>query len=144
MHAYKEIYLNHAAKNLGSMLDYAVNDCALDGGTFLHMFVASGFAQQFQRGSPKVIAGMSGVEIASLTIETVTGEKPTAEPPKLDYRTPEYWAGWALAHYQWYSAMSFSAILRFLLKHYHSPHVQSYTHLSVQMQYIVKQLHNSV
>ena len=114
MRAYKETYLNHAAKNLGSMLDYAVNDCALDGGLFLHMFVTSGFAQQFQRGSPKVIAGMSGVEIASLTIETVTGEKPTAEPSKHDYRTPEYWAGWALAHYQWYSAMSFSAILRFL------------------------------
>ena len=114
MRAYKETYLNHAAKNLGSMLDYTVNDCFLDGGVFLHMFVNSGFAQQFEHGSPRVIAGMSGVEIASLTIETITGEKPTAEPSELDYRTPEYWAGWVLAHYQWYSAMSFSAILRFL------------------------------
>ena len=114
MRAYKEAYLNHAAKNLGSMLDYAVNDCEMDGGLFLHMFITSGLAAQFEHGNPKVIAGMSGAELAVRAIETGTGVKPSADPRERDYRTREYWAGWALAHYQWSTAMSFSAILRFL------------------------------
>ena len=114
MRAYKETYLNNAARNLGSMLDYAVNDCGLDGGLFLHMFITSGLAEQFERGNPRIIAGKSGVELAMEAIESVTGSKPVAEPMESDYRTEEYWAGWALAQYQWYSAMSFSAILRFL------------------------------
>jgi DNA-binding XRE family transcriptional regulator len=114
MRAYKEIYLNHAAKSLGTMLDYAVNDCEIDGDFFLHMFITSGLAEQFEHGNPKVIAGMSGVEIAAAAIETATGNKPSAKPCELDYRTREYWVGWALAQYQWYTAMSFSAILRFL------------------------------
>ena len=112
MRAYKETYLSHAAKTLGSMLDYVVNDCGLAGGLFLHMFITSGLAGQFERGNPKIIAGMSGIELAAQAIEAVTGEKPVAEPAEREWRTEEYWAGWALAQYQWYSAMSFAAILR--------------------------------
>ena len=114
MNAYKGTYLNKASKTIGSMVDYAVNDCLIDGGLFLHMFTASGLASQFERGNPKVIAGMSGVELALEAIEAATGTKPDEEPSERDYRTKEYWAGWALAHYQWYRAMRFSAILRVL------------------------------
>jgi DNA-binding transcriptional regulator YiaG len=78
------------------------------------MFITSGLSEQFGRGNPSVIAGKSGVELAVQTIEAVTDEKITVAPVELDYRTKEYWAGWALAHYQWYTSMSFSAILRFL------------------------------
>jgi len=114
MRAYKETYLNNASKNLGSMLDYAVNDCHFEGDIFLHMFVVSGLARQFERGNPKVIAGMSGVELALETIGNVTGERSVVMPSDRDYRTPEYWVGWILAQYQWYTAMGFSSILRFL------------------------------
>ena len=114
MRAYKEIYLSHAAKSLGSMLDYAVNDCKIDGGIVLHMFIASGLAGEFERGNPKVIAGISGVELAVIAIEAATGAIPAVSPREHHYRTQEYWAGWALAQYQWYTAMSFSYILRFL------------------------------
>jgi DNA-binding XRE family transcriptional regulator len=114
MRAYKETYLNNAAKNFGSMLDYAVNDCQIAGGLFLHMFITSGIAEQFERGNPKIVAGKSGVELAIQAVETATGTKPAARPKERDYRTEEYWAGWALARYQWHSAMTFSAILRFL------------------------------
>jgi len=112
MRAYNELYLNHAAKSFGSMLDYAVNDCEIAGGFFLHMFITSGLAEQFEHGNPKVIAGMSGVELAIQTIETATGAKPTVELFARYYRTPEFWGGWALAHYQWFSTKSFSTILR--------------------------------
>jgi len=114
MRAYKETYLHNAAKNLGSMLDYAVNDCGLEGGLFLHMFISSGLAAQFERGHPKVIAGLSGVELALKAIEYVTGALPDDLPARRYYRTAQYWAGWALAQYQWYTARSFAAILRYL------------------------------
>ena len=114
MRAYRETYLYNAARNLGSMLDYAVNDCKIDGGLFLHMFTTTGFAEQFERGNPRVIAGMSGIELAMKIIESATGKKLTAEPAEIYYRTAEYWTGWALAQYQWYTAMKFSTILRFL------------------------------
>jgi DNA-binding transcriptional regulator YiaG len=114
MRAYKETYLNNAAKSFGSMLDYAINDCMIDGSVFLHMFITSGLAEQFEYGAPKIIAGSSGIELAIRAIEAATGKEPAARPSELDFRTPEYWAGWALAQYQWYTSMSFSAILRFL------------------------------
>ena len=115
MNAYKTTYLNNAANALGSMMDYVVNDCGLDGGEFLHMFIASGLAEQFGRGNPKVIAGMSGLDLAVQTLQSVMGETPCENPVnRADYRTPEFWAGWALAHYQWYSAKSFASILRSL------------------------------
>lgn len=115
MRAYKETYLNSAADSFGSMLDYAVNDCKLDGDDFLQMFIASGFAAQFERGNPKIIAGLSGVDLANKIIETVIGAPPATEPQEpLDYRTEAFWAGWILARYQWYTARRFSAILRIL------------------------------
>ena len=115
MNAYKETYLNNAADAFGSMMNYAVNDCGLDGDAFLHMFITSGMAEQFGRGNPKIIAGMSGLDLASKVIQSVLGEMPTTSyTDTIDYRTPEYWAGWALAKYQWYCARSFPSILRLL------------------------------
>jgi len=34
--------LNNAADTIGNMMDYAVNDCELDGDSFLQMFITSG------------------------------------------------------------------------------------------------------
>jgi DNA-binding XRE family transcriptional regulator len=114
MNAYSELYLKNAADTIGNMMDYAVNDCGLDGDSFLQMFITSGFAEQFGNGNPRVIAGNSGVELAVEIIGLATGEAPTASAVDKDGRTPAYWAGWALAHYQWYTAKSFAAILRAL------------------------------
>jgi len=113
MNAYKETYLNNAADTFGSMMNYAVNDCGMDGDEFLQMFVSSGLAEQFARGNPKIIAGMSGVDLACKVIQSSTGEIPSVQPiDTRTYRTPEFWAGWALARYQWHTARSFPTILR--------------------------------
>ena len=114
--AYKETYLYNAASKFGSMMDFSVNSCDLDGDTYLQMFIASGLAHQFERGSPKVIAGMSGIELAIEAITATTGVSPSIDPDYtgLDSRTEEYWAGWALARYQWYTSLSFSLILQSL------------------------------
>jgi DNA-binding XRE family transcriptional regulator len=99
------------------MMDFAVNDCDLDGDIYLHMFTSSGMAQQFEHGNPKVVAGMSGIELATETIRITTGSAPVISPAEIDYRTAEYWGGWALARYQWYTAKSFSSILRVIPFH---------------------------
>ena len=112
--AYKESYLYNAANKFGNMMDFAVNDCYLDGDQYLRMFISSGLAEQFEHGNPRVIAGMSGIELAIEAIRAATGKSPTIHPAEIDYRTAEYWSGWILAQYQWYTARSFSNILRFL------------------------------
>jgi DNA-binding XRE family transcriptional regulator len=114
IHAYKETYLYNAADKFGCMMDYIVNDCNMDADIYLHMFIISGLARQFERGVSKIIAGKSGVEIAIETIYHATGEIKDIKPSYTDNRSCEYWCGRALAHYQWYSALSFSSILRFL------------------------------
>ena len=113
-HAYRKTYLYNAARNFGSMMDYAVNDCAVEGCMYLHMFISSGLAHQFERGNPKVVAGMSGVELAIEAITKTTGSAPQAIPSMTEHRTSEYWGGWALAQYQWHTARSFASILRFM------------------------------
>jgi DNA-binding XRE family transcriptional regulator len=114
MNAYKKSFLPNAVAAFASMMDYAVNACSIPGDDFLHMFISCGLAEQFEHGNPKIIAGMSGFELASKVIADATGGAPTAPPVNaVDFRTPEYWAGWALCQYQWYSARSFVSILRF-------------------------------
>jgi DNA-binding XRE family transcriptional regulator len=112
MRAYKETYLSQTSDTFGSMMDYATGDCKLDGDVFLKMFITSGMAEQFERGNPKFIAGKSAVDVALEVIRKVsaTGGVPEANAP--DYRTPEYWGGWALAQYQWFTGKKFASILR--------------------------------
>ena len=112
--AYRKTYLSKAARNFGNMMGYAVNDCALDGCRYLHMFISSGLAQQFEHGNPKVVAQMSGVDLAIEAITKATDKAPKAIPSMADYQTSEYWGGWVLAHYQWYTGRKFSSILRFM------------------------------
>ena len=112
--AYRKSYLSKAARSFGNMMGYAVNDCAFDGGRYLHMFISSGLAQQFEHGNPKIVAQMSGIDLAIEAITKATGNAPKAVPSMTDYQTSEYWGGWALAHYQWYTGRKFSSILRFM------------------------------
>ena len=62
--AYEEMYLNDAMRAMGEMLDYAVHDCGCSGDLFFTQFLSSGVAEQFERGNPKFVGGMSGVERA--------------------------------------------------------------------------------
>ncbi len=114
MRAYNEKYLNNAVTVFSEMIDYAVNDRGLDGDEFLHMFVVSGAARQFERGNPRYVVGKSGIELADEVIEKVKNEKPVSRIGFREDKTPEYWAGWALSQYQWQTAKSFEAISRYL------------------------------
>ena len=109
-HAYSELYLNNAKERLAAFFDYVVNDCQMTPEWAASIFVTTGFAGQFEKGNPALVAGMSGVELARAVILKAYGTKTLPEFAQSEGRSPEYWAGWALASYQWYYARRFRDI----------------------------------
>ena len=110
-HAYDQSYLNRAARTLGNMLHDAVVGYNLDGAEFLKLFVQSGVARQFEDGNPRYIAGKSGLELFLEVMERATGKVPLPKKIETFDRSPEYWLGWVLAHYQWKSGRKFCDII---------------------------------
>lgn len=112
-HAYDKSYLNNAKVRLSLAFDYAINDCGIKADWFAMMFVTSGYAEQFERGNPAILSGISGIELARLVIGKIYREKVLPEPNIKDGKSPEYWAGWALAEYQWYTGRRFKDIFEY-------------------------------
>lgn len=110
-HAYNEEYLDDAMKNLGDMVDYAVQDCGYEPDEFFDLFIASGIATQFENGNPKYVVGMSGVELAQAVLRNTNGTKEFPEPTYSEEYGREYWAGWILAYYQWIRKVRFEDIV---------------------------------
>lgn len=109
-HAYSESYLSNAKDRLSSFFDYTINDCKLKPDWATVLFVTSGCAERFERGNPAYVAGMSGVELAREVITKTYRKKSLPEPTYSEGCSPEYWAGWALAEYQWYCGRRFKDI----------------------------------
>ena len=114
IHAYDKLYLEKARTALGRMLDFAVYDLGYEITQFFGMFIASGVAARFGTGDFTLLAGKSGVEIAYEVLETSGIERERIQPRYTVNRSEEYWTGWALAYYQWETALSFGEIVRFI------------------------------
>lgn len=108
MRAYEETYLNDAMNNLGDAFDYAICDLGYASEDFFSQFLISGVAECFERGNPKYIAGLSGPELVSEVIFRTEGTRPAKEASNEADKSPEYWAGWVLAYYQWFTSLRFS------------------------------------
>lgn len=93
------------------MLDYAVNTCDLDMGDFWNMFLASDLDRQIEKGNPRFLVGFSGCELAKYVCEKSGYALVIDDVMYLD-KSPEYWVGWALAYYQWFSEKHFSKITK--------------------------------
>ena len=107
MNAYSELYLNDAKNHMASLFDYAINTCGFDADFFFSLFLTSSVSKGIDRGNPSVISSYEGAET---TVKEWYEEK---KLPQLDFnqdRTPEYWAGWILAQYQWPSGRTFKSI----------------------------------
>ena len=109
-HAYSAAYLSNAKELLSSFFDYAINDCKLKPDWITALFVNTGYAKQFERGNPAYIAGMSGVELARAVIVKAYGSREFPPPTNTEDYSPAYWAGWALAQYQWFCGRRFKDI----------------------------------
>ena len=110
IHAYDKVYLEKARTALGRMLDFAVYDLKYEIGDFWGLFLASGIAKRFGEGDFQLLVGMSGVELAFQVLECSGIENERIIPMYAENRSEEYWAGWALAYYQWEAGMSFEEI----------------------------------
>ena len=114
IHAYQETYLSKAQASLGDAFDYAINTCEIPGEDFIKFFTASSVSKRMENGEPAFLAGKSGIEIAVDVVLETTGKQLDCEPQEHMGRSREYWIGWAVCYYQWYSARSFSDIFKVL------------------------------
>ena len=112
--AYQETYLSKAQAALGDAFDYAINTCHIPGLDFVKLFTASSVSRRMENGEPAYLAGKSGIEIAADVMLETTGRQPDAEPQDHFGRSREYWIGWAVCYYQWFSARSYSDIFKVL------------------------------
>lgn len=116
--AYDNVYLESAKRVLGRMLDFAVYDLKYNIEDFFTLFIKSGVAARFGKGDFTILAGKSGVEVAYEVLDKTNVDIKRVKPRYVMNRSEEYWTGWALAHYQWETALSFEEIERFAPIHY--------------------------
>ncbi len=108
--AYDKSYLATAQKNLARMLDYLVNNLHHPLETAWQWFLTSELSARFEQGDCSVLVGLSGVELARTVLEQAGEVVPMQQPSYAYDRSPEYWTGWALAYYQWFTGLRFAEI----------------------------------
>ncbi|MBQ6026837.1 MAG: helix-turn-helix transcriptional regulator [Lachnospiraceae bacterium] len=109
--AYDELYIDLAQKNLGDAFDFALVTLGIDINYFNNIFSVSRVSKQFSEGNPKYVAGMNGCELARTILDESGLKYADTEDAMYPDKSPEYWAGWTLAYYQWESRKSFGEIL---------------------------------
>lgn len=130
IHAYDNQYLDDAMKCLGEAMDYAANGCQMNMDDFLNLFIGTGYAEQFAAGVPKYVSGVSGTELV-MDVLTKSGAGIDFPQAQIDYDySPQYWCGWILAYYQWYTGRGFKEIQKHITmqeieKLYHTLHEAS-------------------
>ena len=112
MRAYREDYLERAQQVLGDMMDFAVNTCDMDPDEYFVKFLVTGIAEQFEKGNPRYLSGMTGCELVREVMEKSGLSLGVVEDEMYIDKSPEYWCGWALCYYQWFTGHSFSKIHR--------------------------------
>lgn len=113
-YAYDKVYLDKARSALGRMLDFAVHDLGYDIGEFFDLFISTGTAERFETGDYTLLVGKSGVELAYEVLDRALESVERISPRYTANRSEEYWTGWALAYYQWETALSFREIVRYV------------------------------
>lgn len=127
IHAYQEMYLSKVQSVLGDAFDYAINTCSISGKDFVKLFIASSVSKRMGNGEPAYLAGKSGIEITREIVAETKGRELQIEPQEQFGRSVEYWIGWSVAYYQWYSGRKYSDIFKVisfedLQKMYHTLH----------------------
>lgn len=112
MRAYPETYLSRAMSIMGDAFDYAISDCKIDGAEFVKMFAASTACKKIENGEASYLSGKSGIEIVIECIYETTGKELAVEPSEKFSRSAQYWCGWAVCYYQWYSSRKYADIFK--------------------------------
>ena len=112
MHAYQEIYLSKAQSVLGDTFNYAINVYDIPGDDFIKLFIASSVSKRMENGEPAYLVGKSGMETARDIVVETKGTELHIELHEHFERSKEYWIGWAIAYYQWFSGRKYSEIFK--------------------------------
>ena len=114
IHAYDKQYIDDAMRCLGEAMDYAANSCQMNMDEFLDLFIGTGYARQFAAGVPKYVSGVSGTELV-MDVLAESGIEMDFPQAQIEYDySPQYWCGWILAYYQWYTGRSFKEIRKYI------------------------------
>ena len=103
IHAYSEIYLDDAMNTLAEVFSYTPDARQAD--VLFQRFVMSGIAYQFGKGNPRYL----NMPSQALFYEIVGDSMPLIYPRGIG-RSPQYWCGYVLAYYQWYTGLGFEKI----------------------------------
>ena len=109
--AYDEIYLSGAQNILGHAVDFAVMSLSIEPDVFGKALAVSKSAKQFAQGNPRYVAGVNGPELVREILDDAGISYPDVPDAMYLDKSPEYWAGWALAYYQWLKNIPFETIL---------------------------------
>ena len=113
-HAYNELYLGKAQVAMGDMLHFARYDMQWNIERYFDLYINTGVARRFYMGEPRVLVGMSGVELFYEVYYELTGAECDVKPSGRYDKSPEYFAGWSLAYYSWYRNMSYDDIQKII------------------------------
>lgn len=91
-----------------------MNTCKIQGSDFVKLFTMSSISKRIENGEPTLITGKSGIGIASGVVFETTGKQLDKDPKEHFGRSKEYWIGWAVAYYQWYSGRKYTDIFAVL------------------------------
>lgn len=111
--AYSELYLADASLALGSMLESAVYLFGVELLAFWRLFLDSHVSEDFGHGLSGTVSGKSGWELAAEILDDAGVGFSREKPSGVIGRSREFWAGWALAQYQWHSGLTFREIESF-------------------------------
>ena len=128
----------YAQNILGHAVDFAIMTLGIDPDSFGSAFAVSKASSQFAAGNPSYIAGITGCELTRLVLAETHLDYTDAEDVMYLDKSPEYWAGWALAYYQWTSLRSFMEILSavplsHIIEMYPVYHEMDITHFAARM-----------
>lgn len=112
IHAYQEIYLSKSQQVLGDAFDYAINFCHIPDDDFIKLFLVSSISKKIEEGDVNYILGKSGIDIVLEIVKETTGKVIEAKSIESINRSKEYWIGWAIGYYQWYSDRKFFEIFQ--------------------------------
>lgn len=144
--AYDRTMLSNAQNLMGCMLDFAVYGMGYELDKYYNAFLASSFPRKIERGDAGTIMGKSGIELAY----DITGDEHIAKEQFESYeirsfnRSREYWTGWAIAHFQWETSLTFEEIndirdIESVTKMYSTFHEMDITQFSDRMKDIYRE-----
>lgn len=112
MHAYQETLVNKAQIKVGQAFDVAINQLGINGEEFVSYFIKSSISKRIELGDTAIILGKSGNEIVCDIVYEILNKTIDLEIKEEYQRSKQYWIGWSITYYQWFSDRIFKEIFK--------------------------------